>query len=283
MTREVFPKMETAWCPGCGNHSILSALKAALVELDKQPHEVLVVSGIGQAAKLPQYISTNGFCGLHGRALPAAAAAKIANKNLTVIVHSGDGDSYGEGGNHLIHNIRRNVNITHCVHNNQVYGLTKGQASPTSDLGYITDVQPNGSNNTPLNPMLLAIALGCGFVARAFSGDPEHLKTMMVEGIRHKGYALIDILQPCVSFNKVNTYQWYKDRVYKLGTDYNPENKLLAMEKAMEWGGKIPIGILYREEKADFHDKIEFLRNGEALVDRMSEIEKISGFLRDFS
>ena len=245
MTREVFPKMETAWCPGCGNHSILSALKAALVELDKQPHEVLVVSGIGQAAKLPQYISTNGFCGLHGRALPAAAAAKIANKNLTVIVHSGDGDSYGEGGNHLIHNIRRNVDITHCVHNNQVYGLTKGQASPTSDLGYITDVQPNGSNNTPLNPMLLAMALGCGFVARAFSGDPEHLKTMMVEGIRHKGYALIDILQPCVSFNKVNTYQWYKDRVYKLGTDYDPENKLLAMEKAMEWGGEIPIGILY--------------------------------------
>ena len=282
MTREVFPKMETAWCPGCGNHSILSALKEALVELDKHPHEVLVVSGIGQAAKLPQYISTNGFCGLHGRALPAAVGAKIANKNLTVIVHSGDGDSYGEGGNHLIHNIRRNVDITHCVHNNQVYGLTKGQASPTSDLGYITDVQPNGAMNIPLNPMLLAIALGCGFVARAFSGDPEHLKTMMVEGIRHKGYALIDILQPCVSFNKVNTYQWYKDRVYKLGTDYNPENKLLAMEKAMEWGGEIPIGILYREEKADFHDKINFLKNREALVDRMSEMEKISGFLRDF-
>ncbi len=282
MTREVFPKMETAWCPGCGQHSILSALKEALVELDKQPHEVLVVSGIGQAAKLPQYISTNGFCGLHGRALPAAVGAKIANKNLTVIVHSGDGDSYGEGGNHLIHNIRRNVDITHCVHNNQVYGLTKGQASPTSDLGYITDVQPNGANNIPLNPMILAIALGCGFVARAFSGDPEHLKMMMIEGIRHKGYALIDILQPCVSFNKVNTYQWYKDRVYKLGTDYNPESKLLAMEKAMEWGGKIPIGILYREEKADFHDKIEFLRNGEALVDRMPEVEKISGFLREF-
>lgn len=282
MIGEVFPKMETAWCPGCGNHSILSALKEALVELDKQPHEVLVVSGIGQAAKLPQYISTNGFCGLHGRALPAAAGAKIANKNLTVIVHSGDGDSYGEGGNHIIHNIRRNVDITHCVHNNQVYGLTKGQASPTSDLGYITDVQPNGAMNIPLNPMLLAIALGCGFVARAFSGDPDHLKTMMVEGIRHKGYALIDILQPCVSFNKVNTYQWYKDRVYKLGTDYDPENKLLAMEKAMEWGGKIPIGILYREEKADFHDKLEFLRNGEALVDRTTEVEKISGFLRDF-
>jgi len=282
MSQSVFPNLETAWCPGCGNHNILSALKGALIALDKKPYEVLVVSGIGQAAKLPQYITTNGFCGLHGRALPPATAAKIANKQLTVIVNSGDGDSYGEGGNHLIHTIRRNVDITHFVHDNQIYGLTKGQASPTSDIGHITDVQPNGSNNIPLNPMLLAIALGCGFVARAFSGDLEHLKSVMVEGIRHKGYALIDILQPCVSFNKVNTYQWYGDRVYKLGGDYNPENKLTAIEKAMEWGDKIPIGILYREEKPDFHDKIDFLKNGSPLVDKVIDMEKISGFMNDF-
>ena len=282
MNQTIFPNLETAWCPGCGNHPILNALKEALIVIDKKPHEVLVVSGIGQAAKLPQYITTNGFCGLHGRALPPAAAAKIANKNLTVIVHSGDGDSYGEGGNHLIHNIRRNVDITHFVHNNQVYGLTKGQASPTSDIGYITDVQSNGSNNIPLNPMLLAIALGCGFVARAFSGDQEHLKAVMIEGIRHKGYALIDILQPCVSFNKVNTYQWYKDRVYKLGQDYNPENKLTAIEKALEWGDQIPLGILFREEKPDFHDKVGFLKNGKSLVDRELDMKKISGFMQDF-
>ncbi|MBP1762793.1 MAG: 2-oxoglutarate ferredoxin oxidoreductase subunit beta [Firmicutes bacterium] len=282
MNQSVFPNLETAWCPGCGNHNILSALKGALAALDKKPHEILVVSGIGQAGKLPQYITTNGFCGLHGRALPPAVAAKIANKNLTVIVNSGDGDSYGEGGNHLIHTIRRNVDITHFVHDNQIYGLTKGQASPTSDIGHVTDVQPNGSNNMPLNPMLLAIVLGCGFVARAFSGNQEHLKAVMVEGIRHKGYALIDILQPCVSFNKVNTYQWYNDRVYKLGDDYEPENKLKAIEKAMEWGDKIPIGILYREEKPDFHDKIDFLKNGSPLVDKIIDMEKIKEFIKDF-
>jgi len=282
MNQSVFPNLETAWCPGCGNHNILSALKGALAALDKKPHEILVVSGIGQAGKLPQYITTNGFCGLHGRALPPAVAAKIANKNLTVIVNSGDGDSYGEGGNHLIHTIRRNVDITHFVHDNQIYGLTKGQASPTSDIGHVTDVQPNGSNNMPLNPMLLAIVLGCGFVARAFSGNQEHLKAVMVEGIRHKGYALIDILQPCVSFNKVNTYQWYNDRVYKLGDDYEPENKLKAIEKAMEWGDKIPIGILYREEKPDFHDKIDFLKNGSPLVDKIIDMEKIKDFIKDF-
>jgi len=282
MKQTTFPKLETAWCPGCGNHQILSALKEALIALEKQPHEVLIVSGIGQAAKMPQYITTNGFCGLHGRALPAAVASKIANKNLTVIVHSGDGDSYGEGGNHLIHNIRRNVDITHFVHDNQVYGLTKGQASPTSDIGYLTDMQPNGSNIPPLNPMLLAIALGCGFVARAFSGDTEHLRAVMIDGIRHKGYALIDILQPCVSLNKVNTFQWYKDRVYKLAEDYNPENKLTAIAKAMEWGEKIPTGILYREEKPDFHDKVDYLKNGKPLLDRETDLKKISDFMQVF-
>lgn len=282
MSQTIFPNIETAWCPGCGNHSILSALKEALIVLNKKPHEVLIVSGIGQAAKLPQYITTNGLSGLHGRGVPPAVAAKIVNNKLTVIVNSGDGDSYGEGGNHLIHNIRRNVNITHFVHDNQVYGLTKGQASPTSDAGYITDIQPNGSNNIQLNPILLAIALGCGFVARAFSGDREHLIAIMVEGIRHKGYALIDVLQPCVSFNKLNTYQWYKERVYKLGEEYDRENKLLAMEKSMEWGEKIPIGIFYKEEKPDFHDKISFLKEGLPLVDRDIDFEKISEFMNDF-
>ncbi|MFO7296519.1 MAG: 2-oxoacid:ferredoxin oxidoreductase subunit beta, partial [Clostridia bacterium] len=205
---------ETAWCPGCGNFNILEALKNALEILGKKPHEVLIVGGIGQAAKTPQYINTNGFCGLHGRALPAAVGAKMVNKDLTVIVHTGDGDSYGEGGNHFIHNIRRNVDITHFVHDNQIYGLTKGQASPTTDLGHVTEVQIAGNINPPLNPVLLAIALGAGFVARAFSGDKEHLTSIMVEAIKHKGYSLVDILQPCVSFNKVNTFQWYSKRVY---------------------------------------------------------------------
>nr|MBO2494364.1 2-oxoacid ferredoxin oxidoreductase [Clostridia bacterium] len=273
---------ETAWCPGCGNFNILEALKNALEILGKKPHEVLIVGGIGQAAKTPQYINTNGFCGLHGRALPAAVGAKMVNKDLTVIVHTGDGDSYGEGGNHFIHNIRRNVDITHFVHDNQIYGLTKGQASPTTDLGHVTEVQIAGNINPPLNPVLLAIALGAGFVARAFSGDKEHLTSIMVEAIKHKGYSLVDILQPCVSFNKVNTFQWYSKRVYKLDESYDPTDKLKAMEKAMEWGDRIPIGIIYREEKPTYCDKIEFLREGPPLIDRPVDIQKIKGYLNDF-
>jgi 2-oxoglutarate ferredoxin oxidoreductase subunit beta len=273
---------ETAWCPGCGNFNILEALKNALEILGKKPHEVLIVGGIGQAAKTPQYINTNGFCGLHGRALPAAVGAKMVNKDLTVIVHTGDGDSYGEGGNHFIHNIRRNVDITHFVHDNQIYGLTKGQASPTTDLGHVTEVQVAGNVNPPLNPVLLAIALGAGFVARAFSGDKEHLTSIMVEAIKHKGYSLVDILQPCVSFNKVNTFQWYSKRVYKLDESYDPTDKLKAMEKAMEWGDRIPIGIIYREEKPTYCDKIEFLKEGPPLIDRPVDIQKIKGYLNDF-
>lgn len=282
MNEETFCTSETAWCPGCGDHNILEALKTALITLEKKPHQVLIVGGIGQAAKTPQYINTNGFCGLHGRSLPPAAAAKMVNKELTVIVNSGEGDTYGEGGNHFIHNIRRNVDITHFVHDNQIYGLTKGQASPTTDIGHITDVQPNGSNNTPMNPMLLSIALGAGFVARAFSGDKEQLKEIMIEAIKYKGYAIVDILQPCVSFNKINTFQWYKKRVYNLEEGYDNTNKLKAMERAMEWGDKIPLGILYKEEKPNFHDKISFLKDGKPLIDSEINLKKISGFMNDF-
>jgi len=273
---------ETAWCPGCGDHAILDALKETLISLGKKPHEVLIVGGIGQAAKTPQYLNTNGFSGLHGRALPPAAAAKIVNKNMTVIIDTGDGDSYGEGGNHFIHNIRRNVDITHFVHDNQIYGLTKGQASPTTDVGHVTDVQPYGSNNTPMNPMLLAISLGAGFVARAFSGDKQHLKQIMKEAINYKGYALVDILQPCVSFNKINTFKWYSNRVYKLEANYDSTNKLKAIEKSMEWNDKIPLGILYKEIKPDFHDKIDFLRDGEPLINKEIDLNKISDFMKDF-
>lgn len=282
MNDEIFCTSETAWCPGCGDHNILDALKQSLITLGKNPHEVLIVGGIGQAAKTAQYINTNGFCGLHGRALPPAAAAKIVNKGLTVIVNSGEGDTYGEGGNHFIHNIRRNVDITHFVHDNQIYGLTKGQASPTTDIGHVTDVQPNGSNNTPMNPMVIAITLGAGFVARAFSGDKEQLKEIMIEAINYKGYALVDILQPCVSFNKINTFQWYKKRVYKLEEGYDAKNKLKAIERAMEWGDKIPLGILYKEEKLDFHDKVSFLKDGKPLIDGEIKLNRISEFMKDF-
>ncbi len=277
-----FKISETAWCPGCGDFAIIESLKAALEKLGKKPHEVLVVGGIGQAAKTPQYINTNGFCGLHGRALPPAVAAKIVNSELTVIVDTGDGDSYGEGGNHFIHNIRRNVDITHFVHDNQIYGLTKGQASPTTDISHITDVQVTGNINEPLNPMLLAISMGAGFVARAFSGDMEHLTSIMIEAIKYKGYALVDILQPCVSFNKVNTFQWYTKRVYKIDESYDPTDKLKAMEKAMEWGDRIPLGILYKKEKQVFNDKIEFLKGNQVLIEKETDMKKIRSYLKDF-
>jgi 2-oxoglutarate ferredoxin oxidoreductase subunit beta len=241
-----------------------------------------MVAGIGQAAKLPQYISANSFCGLHGRALPAAVAAKMANERLTVIVDTGDGDSYGEGGNHFIHNIRRNVDITHFIHDNQIYGLTKGQASPTSMEGMVTDVQVNGNMNTPLNPVLLALACGAGFVARAFSGRKEHLTTIMKQAIEYKGYAMIDILQPCVSFNKVNTFAYYNQRVYELGEEYDPSNKLSAMEKAMEFGDKIPIGVLYREDKADYHQKNPVLRAGVPLIDIDRSPDMLRGIMQEF-
>ena len=234
-----FSTFETAWCPGCGNFSILNCLKTALEELGKNPHEVLMAAGIGQAAKTPQYISANTFCGLHGRSLPAATAAKIANEGLTVVVNTGDGDSYGEGGNHFIHAIRRNVNIAHFVHDNQIYGLTKGQSSPTTATGQLTNAQADGNLNSPLNPVLMAIAAGAGFVARSFSGDPKHLIAMMKEAISYKGYALVDIFQPCVSFNKVNTFSYYKERVYHLEEDYDPTDRAKAILRSMEFGDQM--------------------------------------------
>ncbi|WP_238899933.1 2-oxoacid:ferredoxin oxidoreductase subunit beta [Clostridium sp. YIM B02500] len=265
---EQFHTYETAWCPGCGNFNILESLKRALTELGKDPYEVLMVAGIGQAAKLPQYISANSFCGLHGRAIPAAVAAKMANDKLTVIVDSGDGDTYGEGGNHFIHNIRRNTNITHFVHDNQIYGLTKGQASPTSGIGLVTGAQTTGNINAPLNPVALAITLGAGFVARAFSGDMDQLVSIMKEAISYKGYAMVDIFQPCVTFNHINTFSFYKNRVYSLDENYDPSNKLAALEKAMEFGDKIPTGILYREDKESFSERNVVLNKGTALIDR---------------
>lgn len=278
-----FCTFETEWCPGCGDHNILDALKVALENSGKEPHKVLVVGGIGQGAKTPQYINTNGFCGLHGRSIPPAVAAKITNKDLTVIIDSGDGDTYGEGGNHFIHNIRRNVDITHFVHNNQIYGLTKGQASPTTDAGHVTGVQPMGSLNSPMNPVLLALSLGAGFVARAFSGDKEHLTNIMTEAINFKGYALVDILQPCVSFNKVNTFKWYNSRIYKLDRDYDNTDWNGAIKKAVEWGDKIPLGILYKKEMPTYHDKIDFLKNDKSLVDQeIISTDKVRQYMKDF-
>ncbi|MFV0465259.1 MAG: 2-oxoacid:ferredoxin oxidoreductase subunit beta [Lachnospiraceae bacterium] len=280
---DIFCTYETAWCPGCGNFAILDCLKDALNQLGKDPKEVLMTAGIGQAAKTPQYISANSFCGLHGRSLPAAVAAKISNPGLTVIVDTGDGDSYGEGGNHFLHNIRRNVDINHFVHDNQIYGLTKGQASPTTLKGMITPVQTFGSINEPLNPVLVAIAAGAGFVARSFSGDKEHLTEMMKLAIEYPGYALVDILQPCVSFNKLNTFTYYKSRVYHLEDSYDPTEKGTAMVRALEVEDKIPLGVLYREQMETYHQKNPILREGRDLSEERRPISAVYEFAKEFA
>ena len=240
------------WCPGCGNHSILTAFKDALVDLDKSPDQILLVSGIGQAAKFPHYMRCNALNGLHGRSLPLATAAKLVNHELTVVVFGGDGDCYAEGGNHLIHAIRRNPDITLLVHNNQVYGLTRGQASPTCELGFVTRVQTHGVISTPLNPLALAISQDASFVAWGYAGNGEHLKGLIKEAIFHPGFSLIDILQPCVSFDHRHSYQWYEKRVYPLDKKYNPNDKSLAYSTVEEWGDKIPLGVLYKKERPTF-------------------------------
>ena len=244
--------IDIGWCPGCGNFGILSALKNALAELDIAPEELVVVSGIGQAAKIPHYLKCNAFNGLHGRALPAAVAIKASNPELVVIAESGDGDMYGEGGNHFISTIRRNPDMTNIVHNNMVYGLTKGQASPTSQRGFVTPVQVNGVILEPFNPIAIAVALQVSFVARAFIGDPDMTKEIIKKAISHKGYALVDIFQPCVSFNKTNTYEWFKENTYYLDDAYDPGDRIRAFEKAVETT-RFPLGVIYANpDKATF-------------------------------
>ncbi|MDH5706863.1 MAG: thiamine pyrophosphate-dependent enzyme [Candidatus Aminicenantes bacterium] len=248
--------IDIAWCPGCGNYSILKIVKLALAELDIKPHELVLVSGIGQAAKIPHYFRTNFFNGLHGRAIPPATAIKAVNPGLTVIAESGDGDMYGEGGNHFIHAIRRNPDITNIVHNNMVYGLTKGQASPTSQLGFRTPVQVKGVFLEPLNPIALAIALDASFVARTYAGDIEQSKVIIEEAISHKGFALVDVFHPCVSFNKVNTHGWFKEHTYYLDDSHDPLNRLNAFQKAIE-KERLPLGIFYKNPgKPTFEENV---------------------------
>jgi 2-oxoglutarate/2-oxoacid ferredoxin oxidoreductase subunit beta len=282
MTQLVYHSTETAWCPGCGNFDIVATLTRVLDELQLPPHEVLLVGGIGQAAKLNQYVNANGFSGLHGRALPAAVAAKMVNQALTVIVNTGDGDSYGEGGNHFLHNIRRNVDITHFAHDNQIYGLTKGQTSPTSDSCSV-DRTGACNLNRPFKPLLVALAAGATFAARTFSGNQEHMAKMMKAAILHKGYALVDILQPCVSFNKVNTFGYYKEHTYELEEGYDPTNLQTALLRSMEYGPKIPIGILYQAEAPTFHEQRDTIFDGVPMIDKTVPEAQLQALMHRFA
>ena len=266
---EKWPGSTPAWCPGCGNFAILNALDEAIDSAGIDRRNLVLVSGIGQAAKLPHYLEANVFNGLHGRALPAATGIKLANHALDVVVTSGDGDMYGEGGNHLLHAMRRNIGLKVFVHNNQVYGLTKGQASPTSDVGFVTKIQKHGVVSLPLNPIAMAVVHDCSLVARSFAGDPEHLAQVMLATLRHKGgFALVDILQPCVSFNRVNTYQWYRERIRPVDGSHDPTDRARALELALKWGDEIPVGIIYRGSRPSFESQLGVLAAG-PLVDRL--------------
>ena len=269
-------EIDIAWCPGCGNFGIRTTLMNALEELDIKPQNLVMVSGIGQAAKMPHYIRCNTFNGLHGRAIPPAVAIKASNPELTVIAESGDGDMYGEGGNHFMHNIRRNPNITNIVHNNMVYGLTKGQASPTSQKGFHTPVQVNGVILEPFNPLAVAIALDASFVARANIGDVDQTKDILKKAITHEGYALVDVFHPCVSFNKVNNYKWFKDNTYYLEDSHDPTNREQAFKRATE-SEKLPLGIFYvNKKKKSFENSLNvYQKEKTPVIHRKRDLNKL--------
>jgi 2-oxoglutarate ferredoxin oxidoreductase subunit beta len=236
------------WCPGCGDFGVLNALYHACAELRIPQHEILVVSGIGCSSNLPGYFRSYGVHSLHGRALPFATGARLANHGITVIITGGDGDGYGIGLNHFIQAMRRNIDLTYVVMNNEIYGLTTGQVSPTSETGMRTKTTPHGNLEGMLNPLALALASGCGYVARGFSGQPKHLAKLYADGIQYPGFALIDVFSPCVTFNKQNSYDWFRKRVYKLeDSGHDPTDFRAAFDRTLEWGDRIPIGLVYRK------------------------------------
>jgi len=272
--------LDIAWCPGCGNFKVLDSVKQALSGLDIGPDEVVMVSGIGQAAKLPQYMRCNYFNGLHGRSLPVATAIKAVNPQLTVIAESGDGCTYGEGGNHFIHTVRRNTDLTHIVHDNMVYGLTKGQASPTSQPGFKTSVQTEGVILEPFNPMAVAISLNATFVARAFAGDVELTSAILQRAIKHKGYALVDVLQPCVTFNRQNSFRWFKEHTEYLVEEYDSGDRQKAFAAACD-SKKLHLGVLYeRKDIPSFESRLPVYQEWDVpLIKRRFEPERVEDLI----
>ena len=251
------------WCPGCGDFGILMGIKKATAALGRAQEDTCVVSGIGCSGKISHYINTYGFEGLHGRTMPVAQAIKLANHDLNVVAIGGDGDGYGIGMGHFMHAMRRNINMTYIVHNNQIYGLTKGQYSPTTEKGMKSSSSPHGAMEEPMNPMKLALASdGIGFIARGFAGDIKGLHELILEGMQYNGFALIDVLQPCVTFNKINTYEFFKARVYKLQEDdsYDVTDKIEAMKRAEEWDERIATGVFYKKELPSYEDGIQAIQ-----------------------
>lgn len=259
------------WCPGCGNFAILLSFKQAIVQLGIQPEKVVAVSGIGCHGKITDYLKVNGLHVVHGRVLPAASAVKLANHELTVVGFAGDGDCYNIGMGHFPHAVRRNHDITLIVHDNLIYGLTTGQASPTTKQGQRTRTTPRGVYEPSVNPIAMALSSKASFVARGFSGEPQHLTELMKQAINHRGFALVDVLQPCITWDRTQTYAFYRERVYKLEeTDHDATDLDAAHEKSAEWGDRIPIGVFYKKERPPFREKYPFLK-GEPLARRSIE------------
>jgi 2-oxoglutarate ferredoxin oxidoreductase subunit beta len=271
-----------SWCPGCGDFGIWKSLQGAFAKVGIASDQGLVVYGIGCHGNMYDWMKMYGFIGLHGRTLPVAQGAKLANHTLPVIIVSGDGDALGEGGNHFIHAAKRNPDLTVILHDNQVYGLTTGQAAPTAKTGFKTKSTPEGVTDEPLSPLALAVTAGATFVARGFAGDLPGLTEIMTQAIQHKGFSVVDVLQPCVTFDKVHTYQWYRQRLYKLVDEaYVPDNKLKAIEKAMEWGDKIPLGVFYKIDKPTSEDREPALASG-PLVNLPLEVVDVDGLINEF-
>lgn len=268
-----FTGYSPTWCPGCGNHGIGIAIKSALVKLNLNPSSVFVVFGIGCSGNMNDFLNAYGFHALHGRAIPNAIGIKIANHRLPVIAVVGDGDCYGEGGNHFIHACRGNHDITVIVHDNSVYGLTTGQVAPTAQKGYKSKSTPNGIIETPLNPLALALTQGATFVGQAYAGNVPQMIEIIKQGIKHKGFSLINVLQPCVTFNKINTYHYYQERVYSLADDYQKDSFDQALNKALEIKReKFPLGVIYQVERPTFTDQLPQIK-GEVLIKKKRFID----------
>lgn len=278
--KELSTPAENTWCPGCGNFSILAALKRAIVELGLEPEDVVVVTGIGCHGKLADYINVNTIHVIHGRVLPVATGIKIANPKLTVIGHAGDGDAYSIGMGHLPHASRRNIDLVYIVHNNMVFGLTAGQVTPTSPKGMRTRSTPLGNLEEPLNPLLLALASGATFVARGFTGDVPHLTHILKEAISHRGFAFVDVIQNCVTF--YNTLKYFRERVYRLEeAGHDPSDWERALSLAREGGGRVPIGVLYRTERPTFEQQLSKVVGG-YLVEKTVKRAEIKTLLENF-
>lgn len=257
------------WCPGCGNYGIWAALKSALVKLTWKPDDFVLVYGVGCSGNMNDFVKVYGLHSLHGRALPNAIGLKLANHKLPVLVVGGDGDQLGEGGNHFLHACRGNYDITVLIHNNQVYGLTTGQVSPTATKGTKSKSTPSGIIEEPINPLALAITQGASFVGQGFAGDIPHLTQTIMDAINHKGFSVVNVYQPCVTFNKVNTYAWFRERVYKLDETHNKADRKAALGVAID-NEKIPIGIVYEVQKPIYEENLPQLQNGALVAQQLS-------------